>query len=846
MSSTYETYSIRERSEKVTLCHVEPLERLLLWTLDSGSVYYRDVDYFTIDVREGTTSLTEGSSSSLSSGEWFYNSSTGRLYIRTSDDTNPNTKNVNVKYRLFFSTGPFSLPCDLSAGPDVYYEPRLKDASAVNKQLDDEQIGIALESSTNLSFYNTDGYFDEIIDSLIWENKTVRVWSWSPGVALSEKKLLFKGTIEDKGFSDSRASFRCKDAIYKLREPFPLERFSVSDGTVPDAYLDTPKRQVYGQFDNLQCVPIDAIKSGYSITGTVSGNVGSASITGLGTSFLDEISPGDELTWSRDVEPLTFTVASVNSDTSLTLDDELEDVFTSVSVTNKPARPWRKKNREWHIAGHKLREPTTVISAVAQDNRVTVSDSTDFEEGDLIDVNGENAYIRRVFGSDIVLEQNLGSTPSVSDPVTKNPISQAYIKTREAFIDRDWTVTNGTTDSKIVFTDTAERNVARPKLLSGSFTFTNGSRTVSVSSKDAQNEMQTRDWIKSDNISHTTYYEILSVDESEIVLRAAYAGGTNTGGATVKNVELISDESLITVSGSGLERSNTWIKAAGSIVNDILQQEIGITDVDAAAITEADQEAPYKMSLIIPEALTSEPPIVRDVIKNINESVFGSLVNDGDFNLVYRVLHQDKPPTLSVLNDDDIIGFSQRFRNKTYSKVKVKYRPFVDIFIGENTFKFYEFSSDFTSNFVEASDELEKTIHLYDENDAQSICQRYALYHSLSTSTISISSKMNLMTKNLGDKLWLSLDRLAKRFGNRDRQKIGVITKISKNGDAVSVDINDLGNTFSRVMSIAPNTVSDYTSADGDERLFNAYVCDNSLEVPDISSDKELGTNLIG
>ena len=170
MTTTYTDFQNLNRSEKVVLCHIEPAERLLIWTLDSGAIYTRSTDYFVIDIKDGTTSLTEGTSAALSAGQWWYNSETGVCYVRMSDDSNPNTKDIVGYYRLFYASGPFDLPYDLSTGANVPYLSYLKSNSAITKQLDEENTGIALESSTKITLNNTDGHFDESFDTLFFEN----------------------------------------------------------------------------------------------------------------------------------------------------------------------------------------------------------------------------------------------------------------------------------------------------------------------------------------------------------------------------------------------------------------------------------------------------------------------------------------------------------------------------------------------------------------------------------------------------------------------------------------------------------------------------------------------------
>ena len=182
MFPTYQSYTDKTRSEKLVLCWAEPSERLLIWTLDSGAIYTRTTSHLVIDILDGTTSLTEASSSTLNAGEWFYDLETSICYIRMSDDANPNTKNIVANYRLFYANAPLDLPYDLLTGGDVHYEGCLSGNSPISKSLDSEQLGVALESATTVSFNNGSGLFDDIYDTLFWENKRVRLYSFNENI----------------------------------------------------------------------------------------------------------------------------------------------------------------------------------------------------------------------------------------------------------------------------------------------------------------------------------------------------------------------------------------------------------------------------------------------------------------------------------------------------------------------------------------------------------------------------------------------------------------------------------------------------------------------------------------
>lgn len=845
--NTWDNHRFLSRSEKLTIAWLEPSQRLINFTVHSGAIYKRTVSSFIISVFDNLTAMSQGSSAAISANQFYYDIESSVLYIRMSDDSNPNTKTVIANYRYFFCNTPLDLPYDLSSGSDVNYEGRLRSNSPISKELDDEQIGIVLESSTSISLENTDGFFDPIYDTLIWENKPVKMYSWSRDLPFLEKKLVFSGFIQDKTFTTKEVKFSCKDFIYNLRQPMSLKLFSELDGEVDDSTLNTSKRRLYGKFKQLQCVGIDKTLDGFAGIGSITGSTLSVNITGIGTEFLKELSGGDTVIFQGVDGPIEIGVESVESDTSFTATDEPDGNFTSQAYTINPSVPYRFKNRRFHIAGHKLRAPSTTISSVLQANRFYVNDISDFEQGDLISVDGESATIKRISGNLIVTRSNLqGGTPVGGEVVTKNPVSKVYYGSRELIIDRDWTLTN-TTEAIIEIDPLAEFNIQKQINLPNDAVFTNASRVVATSLFDFKNEVNPRDWIRSGDVTHTVWYEILSVKEGEVLLRVPYAGSTITNTGKKKNVSVIDDDSVVVTNCVGIERGGVWIKNASLAVKDILENDASLVDINTASFIQSEFDAPEILSLAIPESIGSTAPTIRDTISKINQSVLGSLVTNSDFEISYNVLNAERPTNGVVYSDDDIAGqISVSSKNEIVETVSAKYRNFTDIFTGEATGELYEFTNDFVSSLIGIKVRKEVDLYLFNDSDAQIMAQRYALFNSLSRSIVRLKSKLLFSTTSLNDKVSLSLRRLYNRFGSDDRSKIGIVNKVTFNGKDSDIEINDLGNIFNRVGAIADDASNDFTASSDSEKLLNGYIVDDDLEVPDVTSDAEIYQNLIG
>jgi len=846
--TTYSDRANQTASEKIVLATLKAVKQYKIFTLHSGSVYYKDVDYFVSNVKQSATDLVEFTSSSLSAGQFYFDKTAKRLYVRTTDSTNPNTKDIIVFHKFFYSNKPLILPCDLLTGEDVEWDGRIISGGNISQSLDDENTGISIETSTNLKLMNGDGYFDEIFDQLVWENKEVEIYSWFYDLPITEKRKIFSGVIIDKSFNPSDVTFKVKDFTFKLRDFLNLARFSTADGTISDDTLGTPKRRIFGRAKSVKCVGVDKLLEGLETSRTLSGNAGDNFITALnsingflyqGDQFLVELPNG---------EFLEFTADSVTSSTNINIGDELEDSFYGAVMWLKQNNGWKSANRDWHIAGHKLLEKSYNIDQVISQRRFVLDSVDGLVIGDRVKINSDYVNIVNISGNTVVTEFAISPAPVVNDNLDKIPIQKVHYGDIELVPVRDYTYTN-TTEAILTLTSTAEFNIAKTRTLGGvTLTFTNGSGTVNraTGTVDLQTIIKAKDRIRIDDVNHITWYEVRSVSETQILLTSAFGYTTAAYSALYKNVDLVKDDSLITVDTYGLMNGTDWIYSASQCVQYILENDAAITSIDQTAFDKAHDQADFSLSLVLPESVGEGLPSIRTTISKINSSVFGSLSTNNDFDLSYKILNSSKPTSLVALKDDDIISFSVDSTNSVISDVVVKYRPFTDITTGENAFEQVTFSNDFVENVVETSNTIERIIYVYDDAVAETIAQRICFFKSMVNQKVKVKGKMNLALLSLNDIVYIDLDRLYKRYGGGDRLKIGAVSSITNNIYDVEITFNDFGNVFNRVPAICENTQAIYSAATRDEVSRYGFILDNTLFVPDTSSEAELGNNLIG
>jgi hypothetical protein len=847
----YSEFAANTRSEKIILATAEAVDQFKLWTHVTGAIYSRSVKHFIKSVKVGTLYLVAANGADLAPGEYYFDAKNKTLYVRMSDDSHPKTKNVAAIYKFFFSSAPANLPHDLASGEVVEWEARIQSIGSLGQQLDDQNTGIVLESSSQLSLINSDGFFDDIFDTIIWENQSIAFYSWSYDLPLSEAYKLFEGVIESKDFSVSAVVFKVKDFVFRLRNKLDMGAFTEEDGVIAPSLIGKPKRRIYGRVKNAKCAGIDNVLSGFPLTGTVSVEMEGLELNGDGTLFLDELSPGDELSVILDSGKIEkLSIDSVVSDTQAILGSDSEVSILEKSAINKPQVAFRKKNRRWHIAGHKLHESVAIITTVINSRRFIVDNIDDFFSDDLVEINGQFVNIKRISGKNIILQQSVFPLPIVGDQFEKVPVTGVYFGDKELITGRDWTLTNNEQDAIIELSDLAEFNIAPTRSISTALSFVNGSRIIEVNGDtDIFELIGPRDWIRNANISTPGWYEILDTKNQVITLRKPYTGPTQNYQARIKRVDVIRDESLITVDTIGKGTSEApfrWIRTASAVVKDMVKNDAGFTNIDDTAFDQAAADCRYTISLIAPQSIGDDAPATRDVITKINESVFGSLYGNMSMKIAYSILNARKPESLKILKDDDVLSWSSTSEQKIVNRVKVNFRPFIDVYTGSDAFEVVEYNSDFVDSMIGIKNTKEKTVYLFERGDAIAIAQRISFYQSLSNCQVTLKSKLNLATVTVNDKIYIELERLFKRYSGRDAKKIAIVTGTRKNGTDVEINMTDLGNIFNRIACIAPSDLSHYDQATRDEATRYAFILDNETLTPNIENEIDLGSIRIG
>lgn len=846
----YDEFKGAVSSEKISLVLIYPRQGVTTFVDQGGNVWKRDVNHVVHKLFSGSTELTVQTSSAVdASNPWFYDITANELYYYTTS-TLPDDDNLIAEYVLHFSNAPINLSHDLSdTGEEVEYESRVLTTVGFKSEIGSDQKGISVTGSGTVSLQNNDGHFDSLFNAFIWENKRVEIYSYNRDLLPSQAKLQYKGSIVNKSFNSDKVSFKIQDAIFKLDTKVSMTLFTEEDGVGP-AFVGSVKRHVYGKVDGLVCRSTDQVGEGYTLTGTVSGTAASKTITGSGTVFLTEVAMNDTII----INSAEYTVEYVVNDTTIDISDTegLEATYTAQAMTSVPTVPNPEFNREFFVSDHAISQSNTTVIAMVQLNRVTVADINGFEVGDTIDIGGDVHSIKAISGVTIQLTVNADELYPIGTEVTKQPITNIYIQGKQIDIGDLSSIANST-DCKFTLSNKAEFSITPNKLIDDAqFNFTNGSRTVAYSGDSAAltNLLRERDWIKAESGADVVFMRIVQLVGPFIHCSTAYAGaGVSGSKATTRRPEYITDDSTVSIDCVGKTKDGTptgeAILTGADVVEDLLIG-VGLTeDLDTASFDTASLDNSMRVSISLPYSVSGTAPLVKTIINDINQTVFGSLSLKQDLTLAYFINSCERADTITTISDDDVISRKMKgAETKSYKRVFGSYR-----FIDFDKTKFEEsnslidFTSDRITNYDISNKEVDREFRVYETRDAQELTERFVHYNEQTLMELDIVADLRLGDLEIGDKVRVNFARFIAQPSIGDSQRVFSVIGIKKDFNKIELKLSDLGNLYNRSAVFSSNSAADYSASTSDERRFTSYFTDDNGLIT--TYDESKGTNLI-
>ena len=848
----YNDYQNKPSSEKITLAILQAKKRLMGWSLHSGSVYKLtsfDMPVI-VSVKEQNTSYTEVDSlAEVDSSKFYHDKENQTLYLQASDDSNPNSKFIHVTRKFFFSNVPVTLPFDLNSGEEVYFEPQVKSTSQFGVEMDTvDQQNEAIEGSGQLILYNDQDFWRNIYDKYVFDNQVCQIYSWTRGLDVTEAKKLFDGKIETKDYKTNQLIFKMTDKLGELKGTIPLN--SISELNLDnDPDMDQAKqRMIFGKLEGFRPVNVDVLKEGeFTVTGTLSGTGGSATITGSGTEFLTELNPEDQLT----IDGVEYTINSISSDTSLTLTENVEGSFSGETAILAPDRPKRYKNRIWKVAGHALRQPEMTIDVGSSTSRLFLSSTQDLYAGDTLYIgtlgSGEQVVINEVVNeSTVTLATSLAVIPAVGTQVIRPAIQNVRLDKILLRYYRDYTI--DAENATLTLRDTAELDAAPVIESIEDATFTNSSSTVTGTGTSFKSYLENGYVVRPKGQSKL--YKILSVDsDTQFTLTEDFVGTTNTTNLQYKTYVFDNGDSVLTceVLGRTIDgtTSGSLLKTAPDIVKTLLTDANLEDSIDESNFTTAQDYFKEDLAFAIPEDYDDDDTTTyREVINKVNKSVFGLLIQNTEFQLTYEPLRPVISSDYRLFRESDILDLKVKSTNKNMIKTSyVKYnRKEYDYNIQDELVLNKENTSDTATYILGTNKTNTYETYLTNEDDANRLGKRWLFLLESSTAQVTFSTKLQGADLNVNDIICIEHRKMYTRLSGTSSRKYLATESIKKSGDEVTIVAVDLSNAFNRVALISDSTQS-FSDADEDTRALAGFITD---EYGLIGNDSEtFGINLI-
>jgi hypothetical protein len=845
----YTEYKEKQSSEKIILAVANASKRLAGWSLYSGGVYYlENIDSAVIDsIYEENTKLTSVDSIDLiTAGKYSFDRKTRKLYLQASDSSNPNSKFIAVTLKYFFSNNPIILPHDLNNGFDIYFEPYILDTSFFGVEIDNsiEQLGQSIDGSGSINFINDKQFWASRFDKLTWENNKIQIYSYSRDIDLSEIKTIYKGNISSKSWSLDKISFNLKDQISNLNGVYELPSLgSLSNISIPFNEFPVSQRLIFGQVNGLRPQNIDQlIVSGYKTSSIISNVTG---ITVNTTNVYNRFRKNDSIKFVDGLKEIGhFTVNNIISDTQF----EINRAFSAFQESTINAgsfeiyllissEPKNYINRKFKIASHSIREASHQILGVSAPNVLRLNSIEDFEPNDLLEYNGGLTRVKSIIGLDkIRITDSLNQAPSVGDTIKKVSVTNVKIDSNELEYLRDYTY--DAINAELELNLDAEFNITPIRTLSGTITYAIASNVITGVGSSFTSELNDQSYIEIiDSIggAEPIFAKVVQINnDTELLIESnASASGSfsNIRIKKVSNFNTSNNVLTITTLGATLNGlpSGEWLKTAPQIAKHILTK-VGLSDsINNTSFNTAKDFSPYLVGVVYPENyLDRNPPTYRQILNDVNRSVFGFIFQDESFLFNYDVLRPTKNSNIEKLKESDVISFSlssdssdivktvNLLYNKKEYNDETKLQSIEEIKLESNNGKYL----------LKTEKEIDVVTALIKENDARIIGHRWKYILSYPRTFINLETKLKLALASVSDSIEIDHRFIAERIGSNSNKQIAKVIASDKNGFNCEVKLDSISSSFSTAAIIAENAITHYSLATENEKLYSGFITD--------------------
>lgn len=259
---TYAANLQDDNIESRYLIVLKPRRKVTGFAVFAGSVYSVALDYGTvIELTEDATALTEGSSTSLSAGQWYYDFDAKVLYVRTSTSGDPSGFTIVATTELYcatIATNWYRVPTD-SSTRQVHFEGVVTRPPDFTISASDVMFGVIPVRSTSLELVGLEQNFTKHFYDSSWNSAKVECYHWLGKMQTGNMAKVFAGVVDSLQYSDAAVSIKIFDQVDLLtkqwRSPSGIDDtfFNRGDQAI-SGYFGRPLQYVFGRIDGVPAI----------------------------------------------------------------------------------------------------------------------------------------------------------------------------------------------------------------------------------------------------------------------------------------------------------------------------------------------------------------------------------------------------------------------------------------------------------------------------------------------------------------------------------------------------------------------------------------------------------------
>lgn len=195
---------------------LNPKRKVTTWTNHAGLVYKSDFDFGVVSqVKVDGVAMTEGTSPTLSSSQFYYDQNTSILYLRNQYGDDPSLHFVVVNFEIYVATFDKSWyrnPLD-DTTDTVYYDPLISKSPNLKATVSGDLFGFLPVQTSSIELINADHIFEGIIYDSSFNKAPIKIYHLLGDLELDNIKLIYNGLMQNVSYDQDTVSVKTFDRI---------------------------------------------------------------------------------------------------------------------------------------------------------------------------------------------------------------------------------------------------------------------------------------------------------------------------------------------------------------------------------------------------------------------------------------------------------------------------------------------------------------------------------------------------------------------------------------------------------------------------------------------------------